>query len=130
MPRLKGDKGVIINGHVMTTQDYKNVAKQALQANGNNWMTTAQIVDWAAANNLCEPKKAKRKATTHPMWKIMTLMMDDGKSNLKLRFSKNGILEYQIDPAKVEEIYVNGIKYVRHKDMFKPAPVKKSRNTK
>ena len=116
MSRKAGFGNVVLNGRVLTTQDYKNAAIKALEANGNNWMTTRQIVSWASDNGLVENINRPRKASAHPMWKIMSIMSNDVTSPIKFRYNKKNRLEYQIKPEMVKTLYINGTRYERNEN--------------
>lgn len=111
MGRKVGSGNVMVNGKIMTTQDYENVVVSALEHNGNNWMTVDQMVLWGSTHKMCEKKDAPREATTHPLWKVVSMMMYDVPfANRRLeRKREHGRYMYKLsDPTKV---YVNGEEY-------------------
>lgn len=108
--RKVGSGKVVVNGKVMTTQSYVNCVEQALINNGNNWMTTDQIISWGYANGLCERKNAPRRAVAHPMYKIMSMIIDNTTDiSIQRRLNNKGILEYQLKDPK--HIMINGELY-------------------
>lgn len=107
--RKVGTGKVFVGGQVMTTQRYMDTAVAALENNGNNWMTTDQIVSWGYANGMCEHKNSRRLATTHPMWKIMSMMSSGKNKEVTFRYNAKGLLEYKLRNPK--HIMVNGVLY-------------------
>lgn len=91
----KGKGSVIVNGHVMTTEDYKNAVRTTIETLGNNWLDTNTILAYASANEMMEPKNTPRKGDRHPIWKILSIMYyEDG--SIKRRKNNRGLLEYQL----------------------------------
>ena len=108
MPRIKGSKPVNVNGQVMTTRMYRQAVINTLQKYGNNFMTVNQIVNSAADAKMCEKKNAPRRAATHPMWKIISLMMDEENCPLIRIKNQSGRWMYKLKNPGY--IYIDGYK--------------------
>ncbi|MCM1217978.1 MAG: hypothetical protein NC548_26125 [Lachnospiraceae bacterium] len=105
----------MVNGRVITTKDYMNAVITTLQHNGNNPMTVSQIIEWAADHKLMDKKNASRKATVHPLYKIMSNMIYDTPNPvIDRQQNMNGIYEYQL--KDIEVLYINGVRYERLHD--------------
>lgn len=108
MGRKVGSGNVVVDGTVMTTQMYKDAVVSALQHNGNNWMLVDHMVSWCSTFKLCEKKDSPRRAATHPMWKIISLMMEEQNPQIE-RIKHNGRYMYRLKNPKM--VYVNGLPY-------------------
>lgn len=75
--RKVGTGSVVVNGKVMTTDMYKNAVLKTLTTTGR-WMTTPEIIAFASSMKWCEPDDwTKRKACAHPIYKCISLIMDE-----------------------------------------------------
>jgi hypothetical protein len=101
---------VKVNGRTLTTTDYSDAVVEALRHNGNNWMTVNQIIAWASDNKLVEKKNAPRQAVSHPLWKIISMMMYDtqykGVDHNLERSVIHGKYAYRLKNA--DYAYING----------------------
>jgi hypothetical protein len=107
---MKGS--VIVNGQVMTQEKYKQAVITTLEENNNKWMTCDEMVEWASHHNLCERKNAYRKAMSHPLWKIISNMMEEKNPVITRMSNINNVFIYKL---KVSNVYIdkNGRRWVR-----------------
>lgn len=100
--RKIGTGKVKVYGRVMTGNTYRQTIINAIKANGNNWMTVNQIVNWGSDNMFCERKNAPRLAKTHPMWKIMSNLYYEINSPVVRRRNKKGVFVYRlVEPSTI-----------------------------
>lgn len=74
--RRVGFGSVVVNGKVMTTDMYKNAVIRVLKETCD-WLTVPQIIRRASDMGLCEPDDAPRKAVAHPIYKCISMMMEE-----------------------------------------------------
>ena len=94
---------VVVNGKLMTGKAYEQAIVETLEETGNNFLPTAAIISIAAGRGKVEPLNAKRRAHSHPIWKILSNMTDTpSKSILDYRWNHQGLLEYRLkNPRRV-----------------------------
>ena len=115
MGRKIGTGHVIVNGNVMTKDNYRDAVIKSLMHNGNNWMTVNQMITWASENKIVEKKNAPRKGAAHPLYKIISNMMEENNKIIERKRNHiNGRFEYRLKDAK--ELYINGEPYERLHD--------------
>lgn len=97
--RKEGSGHVVVNGRVMTTQMYKDAAvstiKELTKGKKNVWIATSTIIEHASNKLQMDTRNAKRRAASHPLYKIMTMLTDDNK--VKRRLGLRGRLEYRLN---------------------------------
>lgn len=100
--RKIGTGKVKVYGQIMTGMAYRQTIINALKANGNNWMTVNQIINWGSDNKLCERKNAPRRAQVHPMWKIMTNLFREMNSPVVRHKNSKGVYVYRlVEPSTI-----------------------------
>ena len=108
-----GTGHVKLNGKTMTKEDYRNAVINSLKHNGNNWMTVNQMIIWASENKMVEKKNAPRKGAAHPLYKIVSNMMDENNV-LERKSNASGRFVYRLKNA--QKIFINGQPYERLHD--------------
>lgn len=114
MSRRIGSGKVKVAGKIMTTQMYKDCVCNVLTHVANNFLDVKSIITIGANNLWCEPDiRSKRKATSHPLYRILTYMIDDENSNIERRVNQRGVYEYRLkDPKYISvnnEMYVSSL---------------------
>lgn len=102
----QGTGSVIVNGKVMTTDMYKNAVIRTLKET-NTWMTTPEIIRFASDRGWCEPEESQRKAVAHPIYKCISLMMEE-KVFLPIVRMKNDYGKYVYYIKEPMAKYLNG----------------------
>lgn len=94
----KGRKpSVVVNGKLMTGQAYKEAIVKTLKMVNGCYLSASAIVNIASDNGLVERKNSPRAAHSHPIWRILTTMVEeDYPSILDWRYNKRGYLEYKL----------------------------------
>ena len=86
---------VFVNGRVITGDDYRTAALQTLQTLGT-WVTTDTIISYASAQGWIDRRNHPRKAHSHPMYKIMSMMTGYPGAKVTWRYNSKNILEYKL----------------------------------
>ena len=93
--RKVGTGKVQVNGKILATQDYKDAVINTLKELRVP-VTTDTIISYASSRNWVEDRNKPRKAASHPLYKIMSIMVDEDKDErVKFSFNKKGRLQYQ-----------------------------------
>ena len=95
--RKPGFGSVVVGGRVMTQQDYKNAVVKSIKdltSRKSVWVSANTIIEYAASNLLMEPKHRKRKANSHPAYRILSEMMETNA--LTRRVNARGEFEYRL----------------------------------
>ena len=101
-----GKGHVMFNGKIMTGDDYKNAIVKTLKDNDMGWMTTPEIIHHASRNQYCEGEDYPRKAVCHPIYKMLSEMMDNDVIRVLMRVKRAGEWEYKLMDPDVR--YING----------------------
>lgn len=97
MPRGRkvGTGKVLVGGKILTTQDYKDAVINTLKELKVP-VTTDTIISYASAKGWVDDRYRPRKAVSHPLYKILSIMTNDDKDKrVKFSFTKRGRLQYQ-----------------------------------
>lgn len=93
MARKSGFGKVVLNGRVLTTNDYKMAAIRTL-GELSTYVSTDTIISHASNRGWVEKNTRTRQANSHPMFRIMTTLTYQGV--VKRRVNSRGILEYTL----------------------------------
>lgn len=86
---------VVVNGRVITGEDYRQAALETLKALGT-WVNTDTIISYASAQGWIDRRNRPRKAHSHPMFKIMSTMTGFPGAKVTYRYNSKNILEYKL----------------------------------
>ena len=93
--RKPGFGKVKVGKRILTTQDYKNAVIDTLKELKVP-VTTDTIISYASAKGWVDDRNRPRKAVSHPLYKILSIMVDkDGDPRIKYSFTKRGRLQYE-----------------------------------
>lgn len=116
--RRKGFGPVVINGHTLTQKDYEKAVINTLQQNGNKWMTCEEMIEFASSKEWIDGKNYPRLAQAHPLYKILSDMMEGGNRVIERFKNIDGDWTYRLNSNFMNEqnvIWVNGRRLVRVK---------------
>lgn len=101
MARKAGFGKVMLTGkaEALTQKDYKDAAVRTMEelgAKGKNgiYLDTNTIIAYASSRNWVDRPNKKRKAHSHPMFRIMTTLWENDV--ITYRHGANNLLEYRL----------------------------------
>lgn len=102
MARKAGFGKVVLAGQkeALTQKDYKEAAIRTMQelgAKGENglYLDTNTIIAYAASRNWVDKLNKKRRAHSHPMYRIMTTLWEEDV--ITYRRGESNLLEYRLN---------------------------------